>query len=70
MIMIGRPGAAPGAAAMIAHVQMSDLQRLVVLPVAMMLFLWAASTSPDLSWRTNPAEQTTASHPTRTPVLP
>jgi hypothetical protein len=32
---------------MIARVQMSDLQRLVVLPVAMMLLLWAASPPPD-----------------------
>ena len=35
-----------GAAAMI-----SDLQKLVVLPVAMILFLCAASTSPGLTWR-------------------
>jgi hypothetical protein len=35
-----------GAAAMI-----SDLQKLVVLPVAMILFLCAASTSPGLIWR-------------------
>lgn len=35
-----------GAAAMI-----SDLQKLVVLPVAMILFLCAASTSPGLAWR-------------------
>jgi hypothetical protein len=37
---------------------MSDLKKLVVLPVAMMLFLCAASTSPGLTWRTNPAQQT------------
>lgn len=37
---------------------MSDLKKLVVLPVAMMLFLCAASTSPGLAWRTNPAQQT------------
>jgi hypothetical protein len=35
-----------GAAAMI-----SDLQKLVVLPLAMILFLCAASTSPGLIWR-------------------
>jgi hypothetical protein len=69
MDMIGVP-AAPGAAAMISRVQMSDLQRLVVLPVAMMLFLWAASTSPHVSWRANPAEQTAAPGETRAPALP
>ena len=36
----------------------SDLKKLVVLPVAMMLFLCAASTSPGLIWRANPAQQT------------
>jgi len=40
-----------GAAAMI-----SDLQKLVVLPVAMILFLCAASTSPGLTWRSNPPQ--------------
>jgi hypothetical protein len=29
----------------------SDFQKLIVLPVAMMLFLLAASTSPELVWR-------------------
>ncbi len=38
----------------------SDLKKLVVLPVAMMLFLCAASTSPGLTWRTNPVQQTVA----------
>jgi hypothetical protein len=32
----------------------SDLQKLIVLPVAMILFLCAASTSPGLTWRSNP----------------
>jgi hypothetical protein len=32
----------------------SDLQKLVVLSVAMILFLCAASTSPGLTWRSNP----------------
>jgi hypothetical protein len=32
----------------------SDLQKLVVLSVAMILFLCAASTSPGLTWRGNP----------------
>jgi hypothetical protein len=32
----------------------SDLQKLVVLPVAIILFLCAASTSPGLTWRGNP----------------
>jgi hypothetical protein len=36
----------------------SDLKKLVVLPVAMMLFLCAASTSQGLTWRANPAQQT------------
>jgi hypothetical protein len=40
--------------------QKSDLRRLVVLLVAMLLLLWAASTSPDLSWRANPPEETAA----------
>jgi hypothetical protein len=44
----------------ISDSQKSDLLRVVVLLVAMMLFLWAASTSPDLTWRANPAEQTEA----------
>lgn len=34
----------------------SDLQKIVVLPVAMILFLCAASTSPDLTWRGNPPQ--------------
>ena len=34
----------------------SDLQKLVVLPVAMILFLCAASTSPGLTWRSNPPQ--------------
>ncbi len=38
----------------------SDLQKLVVLPIAMILFLCAASTSPDLSWRGNPPAQIVA----------
>ena len=38
--------------------QRSELQKLVLLPVAMILFLCAASTSPDLTWRANPSEQT------------
>jgi hypothetical protein len=44
-----------GAAAMI-----SDLQKLVVLPVAMILFLCAASTSPGLTWRGSPPVQIVA----------
>jgi hypothetical protein len=44
-----------GGAAMI-----SDLQKVVVLPVAMMLFLCAASTSPGLTWRGNPPAQIVA----------
>jgi len=40
------PDSRPEAAAMI-----TDLQKLVVLPVAMILFLCAASTSPGLIWR-------------------
>jgi hypothetical protein len=44
-----------GAAAMI-----SDLQKLLILPVAMILFLCAASTSPGLIWRGAPAVQTIA----------
>jgi hypothetical protein len=36
----------------------SDLKKLVVVPVAMILFLCAASTSPGLTWRANPAQQT------------
>jgi hypothetical protein len=44
-----------GAAAMI-----SDLQKLVVLPVAMILFLCAASTSPGLTWRGSAPVQTLA----------
>ena len=38
----------------------SDLQKLVVLPIAMMLFLCATSTSPGLSWRSNPPAQAVA----------
>jgi hypothetical protein len=36
----------------------SDLKKLVLVPVAMILFLCAASTSPGLTWRANPAGQT------------
>jgi hypothetical protein len=36
----------------------SDLKELVVVSVAMVLFLCAASTSPGLTWRANPAQQT------------
>ena len=36
----------------------SDLKKLILVPVAMILFLCAASTSPGLSWRVNPAQQT------------
>jgi hypothetical protein len=35
----------------------SELQKLVVLPLAMILFLCAASTSPGLSWRSNATVQ-------------
>ncbi len=35
----------------------SDLKKLVVVQVAMILFLRAASTSPGLTWRANPAQQ-------------
>lgn len=38
----------------------SDLQKIVVLPVAMILFLCAASTSPGLTWRGNSPPQTVA----------
>jgi hypothetical protein len=38
----------------------SDFQKLVVLPVAMILFLCAASTSPGLSWRSSAPVQTLA----------
>jgi hypothetical protein len=31
-----------------------ELKELVVLPVAMILFLCAVSTSPSLTWRSNP----------------
>jgi hypothetical protein len=34
--------------------QKPDLQKLVLLPVAMMLFLWAASASSGLVLRANP----------------
>jgi hypothetical protein len=47
---------------MIKHVQKSELQKLVVLPIAMVLFLYAASTSTGLTWRANPAEQTVIAH--------
>jgi hypothetical protein len=36
--------------------QKSDLQKLVLLPVAMMLFLWAASASSGLVLRANPEQ--------------
>jgi hypothetical protein len=36
-----------------------ELQRLIVLPAAMIVFLFAASTS-GLTWRTNPAIQVAA----------
>jgi hypothetical protein len=32
----------------------SEFKELVVLPAAMILFLWAASTSPSLIWRGDP----------------
>jgi hypothetical protein len=38
----------------------SDLQKLVMLPVAMILFLCAVSTTPDLIWRSNPPAQIVA----------
>jgi hypothetical protein len=47
---------------MIKHRQRSELQKLVVLPVAMVLFLCAASTSSGLTWRANPTEQTVVAH--------
>jgi hypothetical protein len=34
-----------------------ELRRLIALPVAMILFLCAASTSPGLTWRTNEVMQ-------------
>jgi hypothetical protein len=34
----------------------SDLHKLVLLPVAMILFLCAASTSPGLTWRGSPPQ--------------
>jgi hypothetical protein len=49
------PDSIPEAAAMI-----SDLQKLFILPVAMILFLCAASTSPGLIWRGAPPVQTIA----------
>lgn len=36
----------------------SDLKELLVVSVAMILFLCAAATSPDLTWRAYPASQT------------
>jgi hypothetical protein len=36
---------------------MSELRRLIALPIAMILFLCAASTSPGLTWRTNEVMQ-------------
>ena len=39
---------------------MSDLQKLAVLPVAIILFLCAASTSPGLTWRGSAPVQTLA----------
>jgi hypothetical protein len=38
----------------------SDLQKLIVLPVAMILFLCAVSATPDLIWRGNPPAQIVA----------
>ena len=35
----------------------SELKELMVLPVAVILFLCAASTSPSLTWRANPPLQ-------------
>jgi hypothetical protein len=37
----------------------SEFKELVVLPIAMMLFLWAASTLPSLSWRSDPPARIT-----------
>jgi hypothetical protein len=35
----------------------SEFKELVVLPIAMILFLWAASTLPSLTWRSDPTVQ-------------
>jgi hypothetical protein len=43
-----------------AAATISDLQKLVVLPAAMVLFLCAAATSPGLTWRGNPPAQIVA----------
>jgi hypothetical protein len=32
----------------------SEFKELMVLPAAMILFLWAASTLPSLTWRSDP----------------
>jgi hypothetical protein len=34
----------------------SAFKELVVLPMAMILFLWAASTLPSLTWRSDPPQ--------------
>jgi hypothetical protein len=36
----------------------SDMKKLVIVPVALILFLCAVSTSPGLTWRVNPVRQT------------
>jgi hypothetical protein len=41
-----------------SHAMISELRRLIALPIAMILFLCAASTSPGLTWRTNEIMQT------------
>jgi hypothetical protein len=40
-----------------SHAMISELRSLVALPIAMILFLCAASTSPGLTWRTNEVMQ-------------
>jgi hypothetical protein len=37
-----------------SRAMISEFKELVVLPAAMILFLWAASTSPSLTWRGDP----------------
>jgi hypothetical protein len=37
----------------------SEFKELVVLPIAMILFLWAASTLPSLNWRCDPPSRIT-----------
>jgi hypothetical protein len=37
-----------------SRAMISEFKDLVVLPIAMVLFLWAASTLPSLTWRSDP----------------